>query len=133
MRDQYQRVNTNQPFSAFTVPVSVPDPGPDGRAGTADDGATISALNLAQEFRGRTPVNMTTNVPGSEADYHTIGITGTKRMSNRWSLLASWGFTKSFDNGNSAYQGNAVPGNSLPANPERFDQYRRGTARVHAP
>ena len=120
LRNQYQRVNTNQPFSAFTVPVSVPDPGPDGRAGTADDGPPISALDLAQEFRGRTPVNMTTNVPGGEAGYHTIEITGTKRMSNRWSLLASWGFTKSFDNGNSAYQGNAVRGNSLPANPQQF-------------
>lgn len=60
---------------------------------------------------------MTTNVPGGNADYHTIEITGTKRMSNRWSLLASWGYTKSFDNGNSAYQGNSVRGNSLPANP----------------
>jgi hypothetical protein len=38
-------------------------------------------------------------------------------MSNRWSLLASWGITKSFDNGNSAYLGNSVRANSLPANP----------------
>jgi hypothetical protein len=117
IRDQYQRVNTNQPYSAFTVPVNVPDPGADGRVGTADDGQAIAALDLAPEFRGRPIVNMTTNVPGGDADYHTIEITGTKRMSNRWSLLASWGFTKSWDNGNSAYLGNSVRANALPANP----------------
>ena len=32
-----------------------------------------------------------------DADYHTFEITGTKRMSNRWSLLASYGWTKSFE------------------------------------
>ena len=117
LRDQYARINLAQPYSAFTVPVSVADLGPDGRAGTADDGTPLAAMDLAPEFRGRTPVNTTTNVPGGDADYHTFEITGTKRMSNRWSVMASYGYTKSFDNGNSAYLGNAVRGNALPANP----------------
>ena len=37
-REQYARINAGQPYEAFNVPVSVPDPGPDGRVGTADDG-----------------------------------------------------------------------------------------------
>jgi hypothetical protein len=117
VRNQYQRVNTNRPFDAFNVPVSVPDPGPDGVRGNADDGPAINAFDLALASRGLPVINMTTNVPGGDADYHTFEITATKRMSNRWSLLASWGYTKSHDNGNSAYLGNSVRANSLPATP----------------
>ncbi len=60
---------------------------------------------------------MTTNVPDGDGDYHTFEITGTKRMSNRWSLLASYGYTKSFDNGNTAYLGKPFASNCLPATP----------------
>ena len=116
-RNQYARINANQPYEAFTVPVNVPDPGPDGRNGTADDGAPLQAFDLAPAYRGLTPVNITTNVPGGNADFHTFEITGTKRMSNRWSLMASYGYTKSYDNGNTAYQGNTVRQNALPATP----------------
>src|SRR5258706_1328420 len=41
-----QRVNVNQPYSAFNVPVAIPDPGPDGVRGNADDGANITGYNL---------------------------------------------------------------------------------------
>ena len=114
-RDPYGRYNVARPFSAFTVPVSVPDPGPDGTNGTADDGAPITALDLAQEFRGVRPVNQTINVD-APSDYHTFEITGTKRMSNRWSLLASYGFTKSFDQA-ATIQGNGIRTNALPVTP----------------
>jgi len=116
LRNQYQRYNVALPYSAFTVPMSVTDPGPDGRVGTADDGGQITAYDLTAAYRGLTPVNMTTNVPGSDADYHTFEITGTKRMSRRWSVLASYGYTKSFDQGNS-YLGNSVRQNNLPVTP----------------
>lgn len=117
IRNQYARINVALPYEAFTVPVNVPDPGPDGRVGTGDDGSPLAALDLDPAFRGLTPVNMTTNVAGGDADFHTFEITGTKRMSNSWSLLASYGYTKSFDNGNTAYQGNTVRQNALPATP----------------
>ena len=38
-------------------------------------------------------------------------------MSNRWSLLASYGYTRSYDNNNTVYQGNTVRNNALPATP----------------
>lgn len=117
IRNQYARVNVALPYEAFSVPVNVPDPGPDGRVGTGDDRSPIAAFDLDPAFRGLTPVNMTTNVAGGVADFHTFEITGTKRMSNSWSLLASYGYTKSFDNGNTAYQGNTVRQNALPATP----------------
>jgi len=114
-RNQYGRYNIAQPYSAFTVPVSVPDPGPDGRIGTGDDGTPLQGFDLAPEFRGRTPINQTINVNGP-ADYHTFEITGTKRMSNRWSLLASYGWTKSFDQA-ATIQGNGIRANALPVTP----------------
>ncbi|MCC7033708.1 MAG: TonB-dependent receptor [Acidobacteria bacterium] len=116
-RDQYARINAALPYEAFTVPVNVPDPGPDGRVGTGDDGPPIAALDLAPEFRGLRPVNLTTNVRNGDSDFHTFEITGTKRMSDNWSLMASYGYTKSFDNGQTAFQGNTVRNNALPATP----------------
>ena len=116
VRNQYSRINIARPYSAFTVPVSVRDPGPDGRLNTADDGATIAAFDLAPEFRGRAPVNQTVNVDNSDDDFHTFEITGTKRMSNRWSLLASYGWTKHYDN-TSGFQGHSFRSNANVLNP----------------
>ena len=50
------------------------------------------------------------------ATIHTFEITGTKRMSNRWSLLASYGWTKSFDN-RPHDPGQLGPRQRLPATP----------------
>ena len=112
VRNQYARINIARPYEAFTVPVSVQDPGPDGRRGTADDGGTIAAFDLAPEFRGVRPVNQTVNIPAdrSNDDFHTFEVTGTKRMSNRWSLMASYGWTKHFDNTN-GFQGHSFRSN----------------------
>ena len=35
----WQQVNASRPFSAYNVPVSVVDPGPDGVVGNGDDGS----------------------------------------------------------------------------------------------
>ena len=115
-RNQYARINIARPYSAYTVPVSVPDPGPDGRNGTADDGASIAAFDLAPEFRGRPPINQTVNLDDSDDDFHNFEITGTKRMSNRWSLLASYGWTKHYDNTN-GFQGHSFRSNNSVLSP----------------
>src|SRR5439155_25942134 len=39
---KYRLVNTNRPFSTFNIPIATVDPGPDGRAGTADDGGSVT-------------------------------------------------------------------------------------------
>jgi hypothetical protein len=99
-------VNSFHAFQNFTVPISIPDPGPDGRVGTADDGTAISGLNLAPEFVGRTN-NVQMNVPDTDSDFYTWEITGTKRYSSRWSLLASFAYTWVNEESNS-YFGNTV-------------------------
>ena len=117
VRNQYARVNLSIPYSAFTVPVSVTDPGPDGAAATtADNGPAIAAFDLAQNFRGLTPVNQTVQLDDSDDDFHNFEITGTKRMSNRWSLLASYGYTKSVEN-TSGFQGHSFRSNGSVLNP----------------
>src|SRR5262249_43275952 len=114
---RYIRVNTNQPFDAFNVPVTIVDPGPDGIRGNADDGAPIQAFNLdAAHLAITTTNNVTMNVPNADDDYYTWELTGTKRMSDRWSLLAAYSWTKSFDNAGT-YFGQRVRTNNLPLTP----------------
>jgi hypothetical protein len=40
-------INQNRPLNAYNVPVTIQDPGPDGRLGTGDDGSTFTAYNLS--------------------------------------------------------------------------------------
>jgi hypothetical protein len=115
-RNHYQRFNQNQPFDGFTVPTSVTDPGPDGSVGTADDGGAVQLLNLATEYRGLPAVNLSRNVPNSDSNFLTWEITGTKRYTNRWSLLATFAHTWSHDQ-QSAFFGQNVRNNVLPVTP----------------
>src|SRR5688572_11301363 len=87
-------INTNQPFDAFNIATNVIDPGPDGVARTADDGAPIPAFNLAPAYVGLPTQSLVTNVPG-ESTFDTWEIAMNKRQSNRWSASASYSFTSS--------------------------------------
>jgi hypothetical protein len=115
-RNHYQRVNVNQPFDGFTVPVNVRDPGPDGRLNTSDDGGTIAALDLDPSFRGRAPVNQTRNVPNSDSSFTTWEITATKRHSRRWSLMATFAHTWSREQAQTFF-GQNVRNNTFPVSP----------------
>jgi hypothetical protein len=91
-RDPYGSINVSRPLDAYTVPVSVVDPGPDGRLGSSDDGPALTAYGLGAEPLSALPVNLLTNLPG-DSDYYTWEITATKRQNARWSLLASFTHT----------------------------------------
>jgi len=137
-RQRYQRVNVNQPFDAFNVPVTIPDPGPDGVRGTADDGPGILGYNLdAAHLALTTPLNVTKNVPNSDDDYYTWEITGNKRFAKHWSLLSSFSYTKSKDN-SSLYFGQRVRANNLILTPNDMINSDNGryvfstfTAKIH--
>src|SRR5262249_59821707 len=89
--------------------VPVQDPGPDGRAGTADDGAVYTAYNLAAAYVGLAAVNLTTNLPDSaNSDYYTWEITATRRELGRWSLLASFAETWSRETNFGAFTPNSL-------------------------
>jgi hypothetical protein len=89
------QININRPLHAYGAAVTVTDPGPDGRLGTADDGGPVTAYNLSPEFVGLPIVNLTTNIPEADSDYYTWEITATRRESARWSLQASFSSTLS--------------------------------------
>jgi hypothetical protein len=95
-RQLRQTLNIAQPFSAFTVPTQVRDPGPDGRAGTSDDGALLTLLNLEQPFVGQVS-SLVTNTP-MKNDYRTWEITANRRMIGGWSLMATYAITWNLEN-----------------------------------
>ena len=107
--------NANRPYSAFNVPITVQDPGPDGVRGNADDGASIAAFNLADENLALPVLNTYDNVPG-ESDYYTWEVTATKRMSNRWSGMFSFTHTWSAAQ-EKDYFGQVFRQNDLPITP----------------
>lgn len=87
------QITVNRPLSAYNVPVTITDPGPDGRLDTADDRGTFQSFNLDPAVLAQTPVNITTNLADAESDYYTWEVTATKRETGRWSLLASFAQT----------------------------------------
>ena len=72
-RQLAMQFNANRPYSAFNVPVTVPDPGSGRRRGNGDDGASIAAFNLAAENLALPVVNTYDNVPGDCRLLHVGG------------------------------------------------------------
>jgi hypothetical protein len=102
-RDGYQQENPNRPKSAWTVPVTVTDPGPDGRTGTGDDRTGIPAFGLAPSAAALPIVTRVFNPEGYEADYKSIDLSLNKRFSSKWSMLASFINTWSSEFGTSYF------------------------------
>jgi len=115
-RQHFARQNANWPFDAFTVPVTIFDPGPDGQSATADDGGAIRAFELREDVARLAQANIVRNVPGAESRYWTWDITATRRFAGRWSLTAGFAHTWSDDQA-SRYLGQAVRQNVYPLTP----------------
>ncbi len=83
-------VNQFQTFDQFTIPVTVVDPGIDGRYGTADD-APMQAYNLNPALVGGQFVrNYLTNPPNFNQKYHSYSVSMDRRMRDNWQLRASF-------------------------------------------
>ena len=115
-RFPFARQNVNQPFEAFTVPVSIRDRGPDGLAGTADDGRIWTAYDLNPDYFGQPPVNEVRNVAGSSNEYFTLEIAATRRTRGRWTLGAGFAHTWNGDHA-SGYSGQSLRNNTYPLTP----------------
>jgi hypothetical protein len=82
-REKYP-VATSNPANPFATTLSTrPDSGPDGIAGTADD----STLSYYNRLSSASPT-LVTNDPTALQTYKGVEITGTKRFTNRWQMLA---------------------------------------------
>ena len=98
--------NANRPLSAFTVPTTILDPGPDGVLRTADDGASIPGFNLSAAALALPVLNELQNTGGHD-DFYTLELSASKRATGRWSLNGSFSYRWNMDNA-SAYFGNSL-------------------------
>jgi hypothetical protein len=87
----WQQMNDARPHSAFNVPVTVVDPGPDGSLATTADNGTLDLFNIDDTTRGTN--NVVRNVDGYDGDYKTFEISANKRYGQRWSMNASFSHT----------------------------------------
>lgn len=113
---QFERQKANQPFSAFTVPVTLRDPGPDGDFGSPDDGPALRAYDLRPEFAEAPPINIVRNVPGSSSQYWTWEIAASRRSHGRWSFGGGVAHTWNRDQA-AGYSGQTVRNNTYPLTP----------------
>jgi len=90
----YEFVNVLRPYSAYNIPITRRDPGPDGVLNTADDAGTVRFADFDAAFRGAAFVgNEYRNRPNPDR-FHTIEATYVKRPSVRWNLITSFSLTK---------------------------------------
>jgi hypothetical protein len=116
IRNQRANVDANRPFSAFDLPATFTDPGPDARAGTADDGPPINGFNLNASRLGLPTLTTVANVLDANGDYYTWEVSANRRMAGRWSLRASFTHTWNYDQADT-YAGTRVRQYSLPYTP----------------
>ena len=83
-------INTLRPYSAWSVPITRRDPGPDGVLGNGDDAGRVTLFDYTAAYRGAAFVNsQIVNAPNTDR-YHSIEGTVTKRFSSRWTGQVSY-------------------------------------------
>jgi hypothetical protein len=94
--DGFSTINVLRPYSAFNIPITRRDPGPDGLLSTADDGPMVTIYDYDAAFRGSNFVgNQATNRPAGRSDYfNSYEGSVSRRLSGSWSLLAAYTATK---------------------------------------
>ena len=93
----YRVQNNLRPYDVYNIPITNADPGPDGLRGTADDsGTSVTYYDYPAAYRGRAfEQPMFINDPQADANFKTLEVAATKRLSNRWQFMASYSATKS--------------------------------------
>ncbi len=89
--------DVDRPYGAFNIPITNPDPGPDGRVGTADDpGRTFTYYDYPAALAGQGFERFMSVTPlGQQQTFDTIEVSVEKRLSNRWLFMAAYSATKS--------------------------------------
>jgi hypothetical protein len=111
-------INANRPFSAYNVPTTIRDPGPDGVIGNGDDGPNIPGFNLSAAALAAPVVNTRTNLAG-KSEFHTIEYAATRRQTGRWSLAASGSIRLNRDN-DTGYFGQTIRTVQAVSNPNEL-------------
>jgi carboxypeptidase family protein len=83
-------INTLRPYSAWSVPITRRDPGPDGVLGNGDDGGRVTLFDYSAAYRGAAFVTSQIVNATNTDRYHSIEGTLTKRFSSRWTGQVSY-------------------------------------------
>jgi hypothetical protein len=86
--------NILRPYSAYSIPITRRDPGPDGVLGNRDDGTPVTFYDYTAAYRGAAFVSTRLQNTPQHDHYRTVEITATRRLSGRWSAQASYFLTR---------------------------------------
>jgi hypothetical protein len=91
----YRITNLLRRYETYNVPVTRPDPGPDGRVGSADDpGVLFTYWEFPTTLAGRAFERFARiNDPNADQTFKSIDFSAFKRLSKNWQLLASYSAT----------------------------------------
>jgi Carboxypeptidase regulatory-like domain len=88
IRDEWGEIDAIR-TPAYTVPITITDPGPDNRLGTGDE-QTFDTFDRPASIDSD---RVYTNPEGNNADFHTMEVGVNRRFAGRWMLLSSFGYT----------------------------------------
>ena len=96
--DTYRLLNQLRPYESYSVPVTRPDPGPDGVVGTIDDpGASFTYYEFPTTLRGRQFERyVRVNDPKADQTFKTIDLSVFKRLARNWQFLGSYSATRRY-------------------------------------
>lgn len=89
--NNYRVTNVMRPYSAYNIPVTRPDPGPDGRVGTVDDpGVNFTYYEYARNLVGQSfEVPMYINDRQRDQTYKSFEVGAIRRFSRNWFFSVS--------------------------------------------
>ncbi len=82
-------INVLRPRSAYNIPLTRRDPGPDGVLNNADDGGTVTIYDYDPAYRGAAFVQNVQVNSDTVEKYHTIEGAINRRLSGKWMASAS--------------------------------------------
>jgi hypothetical protein len=96
VKNQTGTFQPNRPASAYSVPFTVVDVGPDGVRGTADD-QNLTAFGIPTASIGNFPNNQVVQNSLDNGAYKTIEVSLNKRQSHNYALGIGFGYTWQHD------------------------------------
>ncbi len=92
----FRTLSVDRPYEVYNIPITNPDPGPDGTVGTPDDpGTLVTYFDYPAALQGRQFARtMRVNDPNADQTYKSVEIAGSKRFSSGWQFMASYSATK---------------------------------------
>jgi hypothetical protein len=88
--DKFGTRNVARPRSAYNIPLTRRDPGPDGVLNTGDDGGTVTIYDYDPKYFGANFVQNEQQNSDRDDSFQTIEFTATRRSSGKWGAMASF-------------------------------------------